>query len=257
MPPIVSFRTAHHICGMAAPKPHVGVAGWSLPSGLAGCFGAGESHLARYATRFDSVEINSSFYRPHRHATYVRWAASVPGDFRFCVKMPKAITHENRLRACDDALGRFAEEISGLGAKRGPVLVQLPPGLGFEAGPVDSFLAAARRLLGDDLVLEPRHRSWFEQPVDRFLAARMVARVAADPAVVPAAAVPGGYAGTCYFRLHGSPRIYWSDYPPAAIARHRALVHALAAEGRRCWTIFDNTASGHAVSNALSLVDSF
>ena len=70
----------------------VGCAGWSVASGRTE-FGAGESVLERYATRFDTVEINSSFYRPHRRSTYQKWASLTPDGFRFSVKVPKAITH--------------------------------------------------------------------------------------------------------------------------------------------------------------------
>lgn len=105
----------------------IGVAGWSVPTQLAAEFPATGTHLERYGTRFSAVEINSSFYRPHQHKTYVRWAASVPSDFRFSVKLPKTITHEQRFIGCQDLVARFAEETSGLGNKRGPILVQLPP----------------------------------------------------------------------------------------------------------------------------------
>ena len=83
------------------------------------------------------MEINSSFYRPHRTATYERWAASVPEDFRFAVKVPKAITHERRLKDASDLLDRFLSEAGGLGPKLGPLLVQLPPSLSFQAGIAD------------------------------------------------------------------------------------------------------------------------
>src|SRR5687768_14648643 len=113
----------------ARPAIRIGCAGWSIASRQAALFGDGTSHLARYATRFDVVEINSSFHRPHRQQTYARWAESVPRHFRFSVKLPRVITHDARLHGVGDALTRFADEIAGLGAKLGGVLVQLPPSL--------------------------------------------------------------------------------------------------------------------------------
>ena len=74
----------------------VGTAGWALPVAFRDQFPADGSHLARYASVFGAVEINSSFYRAHLRSTYSRWAASVPEDFRFSVKMPKTITHSYR-----------------------------------------------------------------------------------------------------------------------------------------------------------------
>src|SRR6185312_6154680 len=71
--------------------------------------------------------INSSFYKPHRPATYARWAASVPAGFRFSVKVPKLATHERRLVDTDDVLEAFLAEATQLGDKLGPLLVQLPP----------------------------------------------------------------------------------------------------------------------------------
>jgi uncharacterized protein YecE (DUF72 family) len=78
-------------------KLFVGTAGWSLDRRYAAHFPGAGSHLQRYSGSFNAAEINSSFHRPHRRSTYERWAASVPEDFRFSVKLPKTITHERRL----------------------------------------------------------------------------------------------------------------------------------------------------------------
>ena len=240
---------------MEAPGPYVGVAGWSIPAALAERFEAEGSHLERYATHFNAVEINSSFYRPHRRSTYERWAASVPGGFRFAVKLPKSITHERRLRDCGDLLERFAGEVRGLGGKRGPVLVQLPPGLAFEPAVARAFVVDMRQALGGGaIVWEPRHASWFGEQAGELLAREHIARVAADPAVAPAGGQPGGWRGLGYFRLHGAPRVYWSGYSADAIRRYAAHVRAAVGAGKETWVIFDNTAAGHAPANALDLI---
>ena len=211
-------------------------------------FPAEGSGLARYAARFDAVEINSSFYRPHRRTTYERWAASVPAGFRFAVKLPRAITHAARLVDAAAPLARFADEVAGLGGKRGPVLVQLPPSLAFDAGVAAAFFRDLIATLGGAAVCEPRHPSWFEGEADALLADHRIARVAADPARVPAAARPGGWRGLTYARWHGSPATYRSSYDADAIAAHAAL----AAAGES-WTIYDNTTLGAATANALAL----
>ena len=235
----------------------VGVAGWTVPGPIADQFEPGGSHLQRYASRFNAVEINSSFYRPHRRATYARWAASVPPGFRFAVKLPKTITHEHRLQDCHPLLERFADEVAGLGETRGPILVQLPPSLAFDPATAQPFLAEARLMLGGPLVCEPRHASWFSNEADTLLANHQISRVAADPPPTQAAAHPGGWRPLAYFRLHGSPRVYWSDYPTATLTQHATRIRALAAAGHEVWTIFDNTAAGQAPVNALELMRMF
>lgn len=232
----------------------VGVAGWSVPATLSDRFQDGGSHLERYASRFDAVEINSSFYRPHRRATYARWAASVPFGFRFAVKLPRSITHERRFVDCADLLARFADEVGGLGAKRGPVLVQLPPSFSFAADLANGFFAQLGSLVGGALVCEPRHASWFETMADAMLCRHRVGRVAADPAPVAAAAHTGGWGGLAYTRLHGSPRIYWSAYDAAAIQAQARRIKERAARKAEVWTIYDNTAAGAAPADALKLL---
>ena len=88
----------------------IGTAGWTIPRVHAASFDADGSHLERYARRFTAAEINSSFHRPHRAATYERWAAAVPDDFRFAVKCPRTMTHDQRLVACEALIERFAEQ---------------------------------------------------------------------------------------------------------------------------------------------------
>lgn len=240
------------------PAVRIGCAGWSIPSRHAPLFGDGDSHLARYATRFDVTEINSTFYRPHQPRTFERWAASVPRKFRFSVKLPKHITHEARLHGAGDALTEFFDAVAGLGTKLGGVLVQLPPSLVFDAAVANRFFAMLRRRCAVPVACEPRHASWFEPEVEPVWRRFAIARVAADPARLPVAAHPGGAAGPArwsYWRCHGSPRIYYSRYDDAALG---ALAQELREVGRvrsPAWCIMDNTAHGHAVEDAARLQD--
>jgi uncharacterized protein YecE (DUF72 family) len=198
---------------------------------------------------FPCAEINSSFHRPHAASTYVRWAAATPAHFRFSVKVPKEITHVRRLRQSRAPLERFLEETSALGRKRGPLLIQLPPSFEFDARVVGRFLSLLRSLYAGPLACEPRHPSWFDR-ASTLLVRFEVARVAADPACVPAAGEPGGWPGLTYYRLHGSPRVYWSAYDQDALNRLAASVRARQSDA---WCIFDNTASGAALENAWQL----
>jgi uncharacterized protein YecE (DUF72 family) len=199
------------------------------------------------------VEINSSFYRPHAATTYARWAAQVPRDFRFSVKLPKAITHEAALRRCGSQLTQFADEVAGLGRKLGGVLVQLPPSLVFDARVANGFFAMLRRRLACAVACEPRHPSWFAPSVDAVWVRHGVSRVAADPARTPEAAEPGGAGRWAYFRWHGSPRMYYDGYDDARLRALAAAVRAATRARRAGWIIFDNTAAGHALADAARL----
>lgn len=174
----------------------------------------------------------------------------MPAAFRFAVKLPKTITHERRLTDAEALVARFADEVAGLGSKRGPVLIQLPPSLVFDRANAAAFFTMAGDRLGGRLVCEPRHASWFGEEADALLRRHEIARVAADPAVILAAAKPGGWPGLSYTRLHGAPRIYWSDYDAVSIAAHAAATHEAANES---WIVYDNTAAGFATGNALAL----
>lgn len=227
-----------------------GTAGWSIASAHRHLAGTGASGLERYATLFDAVEINSSFYRPHRRETYVRWADSVPAHFRFSVKLPRTITHEYALRGALPLVDGFLAQAGALGERLGCLLVQLPPSLAFDARVAGTFFAGLRRRWDGGVACEPRHASWFEARVDALWQRHRIARAAADPARQPGAAVPGGEASLRYWRWHGTPRIYYSAYDDDAIAALAGRVRASLAPGGEAWVVFDNTAHGHATPNA-------
>lgn len=232
-----------------------GTAGWSIASAHRGLFGPGDSALARYATRFDVAEINSSFHRPHRRETYARWADTVPTRFRFAAKLPRTITHEQRLRGALPLLDAFLAQAGGLGDRLGCLLVQLPPSLAFDARVAGTFFAGLRRRWDGGVACEPRHASWFAPRVDALWQRHAIARVAADPAPVPGAGEPGGHAGLRYWRWHGAPRIYYGAYDTEALAALAARVRAGLPPRGEAWVIFDNTAHGHATPNAADFQD--
>lgn len=229
----------------------VGCAGWSLPRAMWPQFPTAGTHLQRYAAHFNAVEINSSFYRPHQPATYARWADSVPENFRFSVKLPKTITHQQRLVNCGGLLDTFLAQASCLGERLGCLLVQLPPSLAFEADSVAEFLRALRERHAGPVALEPRHASWFTAAAEALLDAWQIARVLADPVVDEAGRLPGGFSGLVYVRLHGSPRMYYSAYERPFLDALVVRLDMAASSGASVWCIFDNTAEGAAVPDAL------
>ena len=232
----------------------IGTASWNIPKQSSDLFSIGGSHLERYASRFPAVEINTSFYRLHKPTTYQRWSRTVPESFRFAVKAPRQLTHQQRLRTTE-GLNPFLEGVTQLGEKLGTILIQLPPSLRFQPALVSNFFDTVRGRFPGSLVCEPRHASWFTREAEGLLASFEVARAAADPAVVPLAAQPGGWTGLVYYRLHGSPQIYYSSYSPSYLDALAAELQTWVRSGAKTWCIFDNTAEGAATLNGLQLLE--
>ncbi len=222
---------------------YVGTAGWTIPGDHADLFPADGTHLHRYARRFLCAEINSAFYRNHQRKTYERWAASVPEDFRFSVKLLREFTQTRRLRVPPGALREVVGDVMALGKKLGVLLVQLPPSLDFEPATATRFLGTLREIYPGPLAWEPRHPTWGGEHALRLLERHGVTKVRADPERCPGILEPEFR----YLRLHGTPEIYRSRYP-------RTFLRKLACWlGPRDWCIFDNTALGYATLNALEL----
>ena len=238
--------------GMYSSTPMVGTAGWSIPRAAAFRFEPPGTHLERYSRRLRCAEINSSFHRPHAAAVYAKWRDSTPPDFRFAVKMPRTITHEQKLKDARELFITFVAQTDGLAEKRGPILMQLPPSLSFDDSVVTRFLDVVRTAYTGPMVCEARHATWFSPAVASLLDGYGISRVAADPAPVPEATAPAGWPRLAYFRLHGSPRTYWSRYDENAIASLAATVRSLSTAAE-VWCVFDNTASGAAIENAWEL----
>jgi uncharacterized protein YecE (DUF72 family) len=232
----------------------VGTAGWNVPKDVSEQFPSTGSHLQRYANRFPIVEINSSFKKPHREATYRRWAATVSESFRFSVKLPKTITHTSRLIDCSGLFDEFMGQVSGLGEKLGCLLVQLPPSLEFDRKVAARFFRGVRKRIGISMACEPRHPSWFGPDALDVLIANDVCRAAADPARVFEAKQPAGRSDIVYFRLHGSPRVYYSAYDKNFLDALAVQLRQYDSEGQQVWCIFDNTTLGAAARNGLELM---
>jgi len=237
----------------AVEKTYIGTAAWTNPPAERPARATGQSHLQHYATRFNAVEINSSFYRPHERGTYRRWAESTPAAFGFSVKAPRSVTHESGLRHCRVELRQFLEEVAGLGQKLRVILVQTPASLAFEARVVGRFFASLTSAGLCRIVCEPRHPSWFTPRAEAALSRHGVSRAAADPAKIPGAGTPGGAPNLVYYRLHGSPRMYYSAYSQSFLRELSVTLRALTASAQEAWCVFDNTALHESWNNALQL----
>lgn len=238
---------------LGKPSIRVGCAGWSIPKQHARLFPIPGTHLSRYAAVFPAVEIDSSFYRLHREDTYCRWADSVPASFRFSVKISREITHKQRLKAIP-LLDEFLQGPLALGEKLGPLLVQLPASFAFDSDSAAVFFRALRARFHGSVVCEPRHPSWFSHQAHTLLEKLEVGRAAVDPAPVLAAGAPGGSNRIAYFRLHGSPEMYRSSYSQAFLAELVSRLRRVP-EATCVWCIFDNTALGAAIPNAIRLLE--
>ena len=238
---------------MAAGKLYTGTAGWGNPPTEREHRAPEISHLQHYAAHFNAVEINSSFYRSHARETYERWCASTPAGFRFSVKMPRSITHESCLKHCRKELQQFLQETAGLGRKLGVILVQTPASLAFDRAVATRFFKTLAEASTARIAFEPRHPSWFEPGAEATLSDLSVSRVVADPAKCDGAGEPPRDAHLVYYRLHGSPRMYYSAYTEEYLTSLNKRIKALRDESKEVWCMFDNTARHASWDNALSV----
>ena len=225
----------------------IATAAWAIPKKEAQRFAQDGSGLARYASVFDGVEVNSTFYRRHKTSTFTRWAHSVPDRFRFAVKFPKEITHTRAMKDIAEPFRSFLGDIASLGEKRGPLLCQLPPSLAFDADVIEPAFKIMRDADNGPIVIESRHKNWASVEALKLLENYGVDRVLADPAPVWQAkdfAKPPKYV-----RLHGKPKTYYSTYTDEEI---KSFSELLAPDS---WCVFDNTASGAAIENALTMIE--
>jgi uncharacterized protein YecE (DUF72 family) len=235
-------------------KFFIGTAGWSLPSQLKDAFSGRGRHLSQYSEILNCCEINSSFYRTHKYETYVRWAASVPTDFKFSVKLSKHFTQVNRLTETGSALKENIQTMAGLGAKWGVLLIQLPPSLNFNPRVANRFLKKLRQYYLGSIVIEPRDQSWGSHTALELLSDYKVGKVLADPerCKIPRVKRPQ-VEKIRYLRLHGTPQIYKSSYSDPILERIKNSLLSPISEASETWCIFDNTAYGFGTQNALTL----
>ncbi len=230
--------------------PHIGLAGWSLPSDLR-VRTAGRSALARYAELFNAVEVNSTHYKFHLSKTFARWAADVPAGFRFAVKMHRNITHLQRLTRVDEAV-RFLGSLNTFGDKLGVVLLQLPPSLAFSID-TEMFLRDLASEYDGSLAVEPRHPSWAEGAAEQLLRQLRMARVAADPPLITDRVLAAGDIALRYYRFHGNPQMYRSVYSEERLAELATIIATEGTVDGHTYVFFNNTMSGAAHTNAFRL----
>lgn len=205
--------------------------------------------LEFYATRFDTVELNASFYRLPAAETFERWGNRVPPSFRFAVKASRYLTHVRRLRDPEEPLERLRARASRLGKRLGPVLYQLPPRWRPDPERLDRFLEA---IAGErDQVIEVRDPRWYDP---RILA--MIERSGASLCLhdMPGSATkPRPVGPRVYLRFHGSGERYGGSYPTQLLAAWADRIAAWAGEGYPIWVYFNNDLGGHAVTDAARL----
>ncbi len=228
----------------------IGCAGWTVPKPQRSAEKL--HHLQDYARYFNAVEINSSFYRNHKLSTYSSWANLVPENFRFAAKLPKLVSHETKFTQ-PELISPFLDGIALLGKKCGPVLMQTPPKQEFAKASVEKFLQYLRSRFQGSLVCEPRHASWFNEPAAKILQNFGVSYVLADPSHEDIFMSEWRHRDPIYIRLHGKPKIYYSEYDPEFLS---VLTKKINQSGSAAgmWVIFDNTALGHAFQNAMELI---
>ncbi|MBI4100729.1 DUF72 domain-containing protein [Candidatus Microgenomates bacterium] len=203
--------------------------------------------LKFYAQRFPIVEINASFYHQILKKTYQNWVKITPENFIFAVKGSRFITHIKRLKDCREPIERFFSQASGLGAKLGPILWQLPPQWGFNEQRLAEFLDILPKAR---CAFEFRDRSWFNDKVYTLLKKHNCALVIQDSSRWPS--TEEITADFTYLRFHGRDSLYGSCYNKRVL---RSLAEKINSWHKKIdvYGFFNNDVYGYAVKNAQEL----
>ncbi|MDT4986614.1 MAG: hypothetical protein QOI74_708 [Micromonosporaceae bacterium] len=233
---------------------HVGTSGWSYDHWQGVLYPPAtpaRDRLGIFVRRFDTVEVNSSFYHWPRPATFAGWRQRLPAGFQFSVKAPRGLTHARKLAAADEWLPRIAAGLHELGDRRGVLLVQLGPAHVRDDARLECFLAQVPSWVRT--AVEFRHPSWHTDPIFEMLERHGAAYCIMSGARLPC--VPRATAPFVYLRLHGPDpdRLYAGSYPRDSLRRWADRIREWSAQGRDVYAYFNNDGEGNAVRDADTL----
>ena len=233
-------------------RMHVGCSGWQYKHWRGDFYPADlpqSRWLEDYAARFDTVEINNSFYRLPERATFAAWARRVPAGFTFAVKASRFLTHMKKLKEPEEPIARLFSRMRGLGRRLGPVLYQLPPGWKVDRGRLADFLERLPRRVRH--VVEFREPSWYAGDVLALMEQRGVALCLHDmTGSAPERARVGPFV---YVRFHGATGKYGGGYPAPRLRGWAAWLNARREDGCDVYAYFNNDVGGHAPRDAAAL----
>ena len=245
------------------PEIRIGCSGWQYRH-WKGVFYPAELPQAQwfefYATRFDTVEINNSFYRLPEAATFARWREQAPRQFLYAIKASRFLTHMKKLKDPEDPLERFLSNAQELGRRAGPVLYQLPPRWPLNLDRFERFLDALvqqNRALRETgfkgrlrHAVEFREPSWYDDRIYSLLDRHRVALCLHD---MQGSASPRVAIGPfVYVRFHGRTK-YAGRYEDGLLDAWAAWLSERASEGLDVFAYFNNDSGGHAPHDAARL----
>lgn len=213
------------------------------------------SRLCYYGSLFNSIEVNSSFYKLPQAKTVAKWTAEVPAHFRFTFKLWREITHAKDIVFKLEDMLRFMQSIDTAGDKKGCLLVQFPPGAKAHLAPQLMQLVNCIRVADPGqswkIALEFRHASWYNDHIRKFAADNGLSIVLQD---IPASATPIDFAGgdTVYLRFHGPGGRYRGSYDDSLLMEYSTYIREWQEEGKTIYAYFNNT-MGDAVKNLSTL----
>ena len=236
----------------------IGTSGWSYkhwsgifyPEGIKPA-----KYLEYYLTRFDCVELNASFYHLPRKATVEGWVRRTPDTFVFCPKMSRYITHLRRLTNTESSLKNFFSVFEPMNDRLGPVLIQLPPGLKYDAVLIKEFVDMLKKQYGQfQYAIEVRHKSWIGDGFFSLLEEYGMSFVIADSGnrYPYYEAITTNFV---YMRFHGNEKLYASDYQEWELREYADKISSWMKKGKEVWAFFNNDYGGYAVKNAQKLRD--
>lgn len=214
-----------------------------------------KSHLCYYASLFNSIEINSSFYKIPQSKTIVKWVADVPDNFKFTFKLWREISHVKGLAFNSADVHGFMQAINAAAEKKGCLLIQFPPSAKANLFPQLMQLISCIREADPghtwQLALEFRHASRYNENLFEFVAAHDLAVVLQDK---PAAPTPLTFIAckSVYLRFHGPGGSYRGSYPDDVLAEYSSYIHEWLEEGKTVYVYFNNT-MGDAANNLNTL----
>lgn len=231
-------------------RAFIGTSGWQY-SNWRGSFYPQDLPQSRwltfYAKTFDTVEVNSSFYRQTKASTFQKWQAETPPNFVFAIKGNRFITHIKRLHDCCEPLEVFFENVSVLSSL--PIILwQLPPSLRIHLKMLDQFLCLLPKKFRH--AFEFRHHSWVNDKTWQLLSKYNCAVVAQDWHEWPM--VREVTADFIYLRFHGAKILYTSGYLDKELEEWAKIIKKFLHDGKDVYAYFNNDAAGFAVPNALA-----